>query len=103
MARTPPRRPGLPGPDDGGRARRRPGLGGASSSTAATVAGDYDDPDTFVRLRRQLDDLDEELGRPGNRTYYLATIPAMFDHVAGGLGAVGLNQPRSRMARRSAW
>ena len=57
------------------------------------LSGDYDDPDTFVRLRAELDDMDEELGRPGNRTYYLATIPAMFDHVAGGLGAVGLNRP----------
>ncbi len=57
------------------------------------LAGDYDDPDTFLRLRAQLDDLDEELGRPGNRTYYLATVPAMFDHVAGGLGDAGLNRP----------
>ena len=37
-------------------------------------------------------------GRPGNRTYYLATVPAMFDDVAPGLGAVGLNRPRSRTA-----
>jgi glucose-6-phosphate 1-dehydrogenase len=57
------------------------------------VTGDYDDPDTFARLRDVLDDLETELGHPGNRTFYLATVPAMFDHVARGLGAVGLNQP----------
>jgi glucose-6-phosphate 1-dehydrogenase len=57
------------------------------------VAGDYDHPDTFVQLRAVLDDTDEELGGTGNRTYYLATVPAMFDHVAAGLGAAGLNRP----------
>jgi glucose-6-phosphate 1-dehydrogenase len=58
------------------------------------VAGDYDDPDTFTRLGEQLDDAEEELGLPGNRTYYLATIPAMFGPVAARLGAAGLNRPR---------
>jgi glucose-6-phosphate 1-dehydrogenase len=57
------------------------------------IAGEYDDPDTFIRLKAQLDDLDAELGLPGTRTYYLATIPAMFDKVAAGLGAAGLNRP----------
>ncbi len=57
------------------------------------LAGDYDDPDTFTRLRAELDDTDEELGLPGNRTYYLATVPAVFDHVAAGLGAAGLHRP----------
>jgi glucose-6-phosphate 1-dehydrogenase len=57
------------------------------------LAGEYDDPDTFTRLRAQLDDLDDELGLIGNRTYYLATVPAVFDKVAAGLGAAGLHQP----------
>src|SRR5436305_7756987 len=57
------------------------------------VTGDYDDPDTFTQLRGVLDDLEGELGQPGNRTFYLATVPAMFDHVARGLGAAGLNHP----------
>ena len=47
--------------------------------------------------------LDEELGLPGNRTYYLATIPAMFGQVAGGLGA-GRSQPAPPAGRRPyAW
>jgi len=58
------------------------------------VAGEYDDPDTFNRLHTLLDDLDDELGNPGNRTFYLATIPAVFEEVAEGLGKEGLNQPR---------
>jgi len=57
------------------------------------VAGEYNDPDTFVRLSDELDDLDRELGLPGNRTFYLATIPAVFEEVAAGLGAAGLNRP----------
>jgi glucose-6-phosphate 1-dehydrogenase len=57
------------------------------------LAGEYDDPDTFSRLLVLLDDLDAELGHPGNRTFYLATIPAMFEKVADGLGAVGLQRP----------
>jgi glucose-6-phosphate 1-dehydrogenase len=57
------------------------------------VAGDYDDYSTFTRLHEQLDDLDSELGLPGNRTYYLATVPAVFQEVADRLGAQGLNRP----------
>jgi glucose-6-phosphate 1-dehydrogenase len=57
------------------------------------IAGDYDHPDTFDRLRVQLDELDDELGRPGNRTFYLATVPAMFEKVASALGSAGLNLP----------
>jgi glucose-6-phosphate 1-dehydrogenase len=57
------------------------------------IAGDYADPDTFRRIKGELDDLDEELGMEGNRTYYLATIPAVFAEVAGALGQVGLNRP----------
>jgi glucose-6-phosphate 1-dehydrogenase len=56
------------------------------------VQGDYDDPATFEQLRGYLDDLDRELGLPGNRTYYLATVPAVFAKVAAGLGQAGLNQ-----------
>jgi glucose-6-phosphate 1-dehydrogenase len=57
------------------------------------VTGDYVDPATFDELRGVLDDLDRELQLPGNRTYYLATVPSMFAKVAGGLGQAGLDQP----------
>jgi glucose-6-phosphate 1-dehydrogenase len=57
------------------------------------VTGDYDDLTTFARLHEELDDLDSELDLPGNRTYYLATVPAVFEEVAERLGAQGLNHP----------
>jgi glucose-6-phosphate 1-dehydrogenase len=57
------------------------------------VAGDYGDPGTFTRLKEVVDDLDDAIGGPGNRTFYLATVPSMFGPVAAGLGALSLNHP----------
>jgi glucose-6-phosphate 1-dehydrogenase len=57
------------------------------------LAGEYADPDTFLRLRSCVEDLETEIGSPGNRTFYLATVPAVFEEVAAGLGSVGLNEP----------
>lgn len=57
------------------------------------VAGDYLDPSTFDRLAAEMADLDQELGTGGNRTFYLATVPSVFEDIAGALGRVGLNQP----------
>jgi glucose-6-phosphate 1-dehydrogenase len=57
------------------------------------VAGEYDHPDTFSQLSTTLDEIEAELGLPGNRTYYLATVPTVFERVADSLGDAGLNQP----------
>jgi glucose-6-phosphate 1-dehydrogenase len=57
------------------------------------VAGDYGHPDTFTALGQVLDQLDQERGTAGNRTYYLATVPSVFEEVADALGKQGLNQP----------
>ena len=57
------------------------------------VAGDYVDAATFGALRTALDDLESEIGSPGNRTFYLATVPAVFEEVAAGLGGAGLSKP----------
>jgi glucose-6-phosphate 1-dehydrogenase len=57
------------------------------------ISGDYAHPDTFSELRDTLDELDRELGTSGNRTFYLATIPEVFELVADSLGKVGLNHP----------
>jgi glucose-6-phosphate 1-dehydrogenase len=56
------------------------------------VTGDYTDPRTFDELKVVLEELDDQLGTGGNRTYYLATVPGVFSDVAAALGAVGLNQ-----------
>ncbi|GAB7051867.1 glucose-6-phosphate dehydrogenase [Catenuloplanes indicus] len=58
------------------------------------VAGGYDDPDTYRRLRELLDQLDAERGTSGNRAFYLATPPEAFPHVVNGLKDAGLNEPR---------
>ncbi len=57
------------------------------------VAGAYDGITTFEQVRAVLDQMDERMAMVGNRTYYLATVPAVFADVAAGLGAVGLNRP----------
>jgi len=57
------------------------------------VAGDYTEPDTFVRLKAVLAELDEELGTGGNRVHYLATVPEVFAGVATSLTEHGLSTP----------
>jgi glucose-6-phosphate 1-dehydrogenase len=57
------------------------------------VTGDYGHPNTFETLARVLGEVEAEVGAPGNRTFYLATIPAVFQEVADGLGRAGLNRP----------
>jgi glucose-6-phosphate 1-dehydrogenase len=56
------------------------------------VAGDYGDAQTYAHLQGVLDDLDRERGTSGNRLYYLATPPATFPVIVGGLGRAGLNR-----------
>jgi glucose-6-phosphate 1-dehydrogenase len=62
------------------------------------VAGDYDDPDTFERLKTVLDELDRERGTAQNRLYYLATPPSTFPIVINGLKEQGLSRPSSEEA-----
>jgi glucose-6-phosphate 1-dehydrogenase len=57
------------------------------------VAGEYDNPDTFHEVRDILGEVEAQIGSPGNRTFYLATVPAVFGHVVESLGVAGLNQP----------
>ncbi|MBV9661317.1 MAG: glucose-6-phosphate dehydrogenase [Acidimicrobiales bacterium] len=57
------------------------------------VVGDYVDAGTFKKLASVLQEVENDLGATGNRTFYLATVPAVFEEVATGLGGVGLNRP----------
>src|SRR3954464_10016457 len=59
------------------------------------VAGEYDDPSTFDRLKEVLDELDRERGTAENRLYYLATPPSTFPTVVRSLAEHGLNKPTS--------
>ncbi|HWE54821.1 MAG TPA: glucose-6-phosphate dehydrogenase [Acidimicrobiales bacterium] len=57
------------------------------------VTGEYGDPVTFSTLAETISAVEADVGAAGNRTFYLATIPAVFEVVADGLGSVGLNRP----------
>jgi len=54
------------------------------------VAGSFDDPDTFARLRAQLEEVDRARATRGNRLYYFATPPSVFPTVLGRLKEAGL-------------
>ena len=64
------------------------------------VTGSVDDPSTFTRLRRVLEDADAAHGRVGNVIYYLATVPTIFGAVAAGLGKAGLAEEPPGTFRR---
>src|SRR2546428_11303869 len=58
------------------------------------VAGSFDDPDTFARLRAQLEELDRTRSTRSNRLYYFATPPSTFPTLLKQLKAAGmLNSP----------
>ncbi len=67
---------------------------------SAYVSGDYSHPNTFKQLKSRLKSIDEALGTGGNRTFYLATVPDVFQEVAAALGKVGLNHPEPGGASR---
>jgi glucose-6-phosphate 1-dehydrogenase len=54
------------------------------------VASNFDDPDGYARLKKQLDHLDATLGTRGNRLYYLAVSPEYFSVIVDQLGQAGL-------------
>ena len=54
-------------------------------ATWTYVSGDYNDPDTFVRLKAVVGDVEHPI-------FHMAIPPSMFECVAGGLAAVGLDK-----------
>jgi len=59
------------------------------------VSGVFDDPQAFARLRERCEQIEAELGMPGNRVFYLAVPPQSFGACVRGLAASGLVQPES--------
>ncbi|MHB8398663.1 MAG: glucose-6-phosphate dehydrogenase [Candidatus Limnocylindrales bacterium] len=53
--------------------------------------GDFNDPETYIRLTARLDGCDTEHGTRGNRLYYLATHSSSFPEIIGELGRAGLD------------
>jgi glucose-6-phosphate 1-dehydrogenase len=54
------------------------------------LSGDFDDEQTFVRLKELLTKVDAERNTQGNYFFYLATAPDYFAPVVEQLGSVGL-------------
>jgi glucose-6-phosphate 1-dehydrogenase len=66
--------------------------------------GSYDDPAAYQALKKRLEDIETQLGLPGNRVFYLSIPPASFATVVRQLGAAGLTSTgggdgRERFAR----
>jgi glucose-6-phosphate 1-dehydrogenase len=51
-------------------------------------------PDDFAALRRRIEAIEADSGLPGNRAFYLATVPGAFGPTVTGLGEAGLNRSR---------
>ena len=66
-----------------------------SGEVSRYVAGGYDDPATYARLREVLDELDAARGTRGSRLFYLATPAQAFTPIVNMLAESGLNQPGS--------
>jgi glucose-6-phosphate 1-dehydrogenase len=54
------------------------------------MAGDFDDPAAYEKLRDLLAQIDKEHGTRGNYFYYLATSPSFFSPIVKQLGAAGM-------------
>jgi glucose-6-phosphate 1-dehydrogenase len=54
------------------------------------VAGKFEDPANFTKLREKLEELDRTNGTRGNRLYYLAIPPSVFRLVNDNLAKAGL-------------
>lgn len=61
-----------------------------------TLAGDFNDVETFRRLAEIITNKKEEWGTQANIMFYLATPPSVMEMVANGLGAVGLADDTNR-------
>ena len=74
-------------------ARRRPvdaELWDTFASHIFYQEGSYDDPAAYAALKKRLEEIEAQLGLPGNRVFYLSIPPSSFATVVKQLGAAGL-------------
>jgi glucose-6-phosphate 1-dehydrogenase len=58
------------------------------------IGGDFNDGETYQKLKSKLDEIDNEFHTQGNRIFYLATAPDFFGLVAKKLGEAKLARPK---------
>ena len=63
------------------------------------LAGDYDDPETYHRLARQLQQLDSEACTGGNCLFCCATPPVLYPTIIDQIGKAKLNKSDTGWAR----
>lgn len=69
------------------------------SERLAYIVGDYEDPDTYQQLEKELKRNDQEAGTGGNRLFHMAIPPRVFSTVIQQLAESGLNQGERGWAR----
>ncbi|MDB5107422.1 MAG: glucose-6-phosphate 1-dehydrogenase, partial [Candidatus Binatus sp.] len=60
------------------------------------LSGSFTETQDYEKLRKRLEELDEQYGTEGNRAYYFAIPPAFIDTCSAGLTKAGLIHPSSQ-------
>jgi glucose-6-phosphate 1-dehydrogenase len=64
------------------------------------LSGDFNDDQTFARVKESIEKIDKERNANGNYFFYLATAPRYFAPVVQQLGKVGLTEEKQNHWRR---
>ncbi|MDB4947219.1 MAG: zwf [Labilithrix sp.] len=67
------------------------------------VSGTFADPETYVKLRAHLENVDRDRGTAKNRLFYLAVPPADFGVIMKNLKEAGLVAPPSAIGSGAPW
>ena len=59
------------------------------------VKGDFQDPEAYRRLQKQIEQVDQTHNTGGNRFFYLAVAPRFFAPIVDQLGAAGLTREQN--------
>ncbi|MET0801288.1 MAG: glucose-6-phosphate dehydrogenase [Actinomycetota bacterium] len=67
------------------------------AASLSFISGTAEDEEALGRLRRSLEEVDDDLGTEGARLYYLAVPPQAFPTIVESLAAIGANTANSRI------
>ena len=77
-----------------------PAIGARLAQSTYYMPGEFADPETYERLKVQLDEADGRHGTRGNRLFYLATGPQFFAPIVKQLADAGLTREEPGAWRR---